>query len=67
LELGEDPADVGFHGRFGEYELLGDLRVGVSGGDLDEYLALPRCERCQDLVAGGEQAVLDALLAQPRL
>jgi hypothetical protein len=52
LELGEDTADVGLHGRFGEDESFGDLRVGVSGGDLDEYFALPRCERCQDLVGG---------------
>ena len=40
LELGEDPADVGCDGRFGEYESVGDLRVGIAGGDLDEYLAL---------------------------
>src|SRR6188472_3853603 len=28
VELGQDPTDVGLHGRLGEHELLGDLRVG---------------------------------------
>ena len=31
---------MGLDGRFGEYESVGDLRVGIAGGDLDEYLAL---------------------------
>ena len=39
-ELGEDPGDVGLHGRLADEECRGDLGVGVAGGDTDQHLAL---------------------------
>lgn len=35
-ELAEQRVHVGLHGAYGDAELLGDLRVGESGGDQRE-------------------------------
>jgi hypothetical protein len=40
-QLGQDAADMGLHGRLGDEQPLGDLRVGQPGGDVDKDLAFP--------------------------
>src|SRR5215469_10610379 len=46
-EFGQDAADVGLDGCLGQEEPLGDLGVGVAGGDLDEDLAFPHGQLAQ--------------------
>src|SRR5918997_5303575 len=40
VELGENATDVGLHGRLGEDEALGDLRVRPPRRQLEQHLAL---------------------------
>jgi len=40
-QLGQNAADVRLHGRLGDEQALGDLRVGQPGGHLDKDLPLP--------------------------
>jgi hypothetical protein len=40
-QLGQDAADMGLHGRLGDEQAPGDLRVGQPGGHLDEDLTFP--------------------------
>ncbi len=40
MELGEDVGDVCLDGGLRDIELFGDLGVGESPGDLDQYLEL---------------------------
>ena len=48
--LGEQPADVGLHGRLGDHQVGGDLRVGAAAADQLEHLALALGERGQPVV-----------------
>ena len=41
FQFGQDPAEVGFHGGFGEHEAGGDFLIGSSRGDLAEHLQFP--------------------------
>src|SRR6185503_13921150 len=71
-ELAVDPAQVGVDGARAEYQLLGDLAVGVAGGDQAGDLLLAGRQavdvrrRCQPLDAPAEPAELaGGVAAQP--
>src|SRR5450432_1864934 len=44
IELGEDVPDVRLHGRLGEHEVRGDLRVRVAARELGQHFELTRGE-----------------------
>jgi hypothetical protein len=52
-QLGEDPRDVGLHGRLGEEQLARDLDVRAPAGDEEQHLELALGELGEVLANGG--------------